>query len=92
MLINCLQIYDFAHYFETGKNKAISPVNVFDAGSVLDAYRYMQQGVHMGKILVKRPSHPSELQTSVTYSAVSFSDEDYWEANHRPYCRRERSE
>ncbi|KAH8889179.1 hypothetical protein GQ53DRAFT_870139 [Thozetella sp. PMI_491] len=38
--------------FQQGNIVAINPIKVFDAADNLDAFRYMQQGVHLGKIVV----------------------------------------
>jgi len=38
-----------------GNFKPISPITTFDAENVEDAFRYMQKGSHIGKIVVKFP-------------------------------------
>ncbi|OCK74548.1 putative polyketide synthase [Lepidopterella palustris CBS 459.81] len=40
---------------EQGHIHPIHPTTVFDAEKVQDAFRYMQKGVHMGRIVVKMP-------------------------------------
>ncbi|KAF1990145.1 hypothetical protein K402DRAFT_371161 [Aulographum hederae CBS 113979] len=39
-------------YFEEGHIQPIRPTKVFGANVISDAFRYMQQGIHMGKIVV----------------------------------------
>jgi hypothetical protein len=51
----------------------IRPVKVYEATEVVDAFRYMQQGVHMGKILVKMPEDPATLAFSPGLSPFSFN-------------------
>ncbi|KAL3496347.1 hypothetical protein BJX62DRAFT_251184 [Aspergillus germanicus] len=51
----------------------IRPVKVYEATEVVDAFRYMQQGVHMGKILVKMPEDPATLSFSPGLSPFSFN-------------------
>ncbi|KAL4735276.1 hypothetical protein BDV11DRAFT_173962 [Aspergillus similis] len=50
----------------------IRPVRVYEAADVVDAFRYMQQGIHMGKILVRMPEDPSSLSVSPGGSPFSF--------------------
>ncbi|KAJ0418662.1 hypothetical protein BJY00DRAFT_314811 [Aspergillus carlsbadensis] len=71
------QTYETMHtQFETlsAKNELvpIRPVKVYEATEVVDAFRYMQQGVHMGKILVKMPEDPATLAFSPGLSPFSF--------------------
>lgn len=51
----------------------IRPVKIYDAQNVLDAFRYMQQGVHMGKILIKMPKAPSTLASRTVKPPFSLS-------------------
>ena len=39
-----------------GNFKPISPITTFDAEHIEDAFRYMQQGSHIGKIVIKFPN------------------------------------
>ena len=41
--------------FKEGHIHPIHPTTVFEAKKVQDAFRYMQKGVHMGRIVVKMP-------------------------------------
>ncbi|KAB8279532.1 ketoacyl-synt-domain-containing protein [Aspergillus minisclerotigenes] len=44
-----------------GRIQPIRPTRLFDASQIVDAFRYMQKGVHLGKILINIPEAPSEL-------------------------------
>lgn len=48
-------------HYEHGSIKPISPVNVFEAAYVEDAFRYMQKGNHIGKIVVTLPECSDKL-------------------------------
>ncbi|KAL4931451.1 uncharacterized protein BDV17DRAFT_288988 [Aspergillus undulatus] len=50
----------------------IRPIRVYEASEVVDAFRYMQQGVHMGKILIKMPDNPATLAIAPGQSPFSF--------------------
>ncbi|KAJ5993473.1 kinase subdomain-containing protein [Penicillium sp. IBT 35674x] len=56
-----------------GKIKPIRPLKTFPANKVVDAFRYMQQGVHMGKIVIEIPDNVSEFELSNSAPAASFS-------------------
>lgn len=60
---------------EQGKIKPIQPVTKFGAAQIQDAFRYMQKGVHMGKILVEMPESLIDLSISVPTRGVRFSPE-----------------
>lgn len=60
---------------EEGKIKPIRPVKIFPANRAVDAFRYMQQGVHMGKILIEIPENVTELEISNSAPAASFSSQ-----------------
>lgn len=48
-------------YFGQGKIEPIKPMKVFDASQIVDAFKYMQKGQHIGKIVVTMPKNPQEL-------------------------------
>ncbi|EFQ96902.1 fatty acid synthase S-acetyltransferase [Nannizzia gypsea CBS 118893] len=48
-------------FYRQGKIKPIRPVTVFEASEVVDAFRHMQTGKHMGKILIKIPDSPTDI-------------------------------
>ena len=55
-----------------GHLKPIHPMTVFDATEVEDAFRYMQQGTHIGKIVVKLPRHEETLPWTPAAPMPSF--------------------
>lgn len=63
----------FMSWYNAGKSVPIRPVKIYDAAEVVDAFRYMQKGVHMGKILIKMPEDPAELSFPATLSPLSLS-------------------
>jgi hypothetical protein len=60
-------------WFEEGKIRPIQPVRKFAAADLRDAFRFMQQGTHMGKIIVEMPADPHELVDAGLAAEVSFS-------------------
>ena len=63
----------FIELCEEGKINPIRPLTRFSATKITDAFRYMQQGVHMGKILAEMPQDPGELARTKSEASVSFS-------------------
>ncbi|KAJ5953343.1 Fum1p [Penicillium verhagenii] len=66
----------FAHAMELceqRKIKPIRPVKSFPANRTTDAFRYMQQGVHMGKIVIDIPENIQDLDVSQSVPVTSFS-------------------
>ncbi|PHH62725.1 hypothetical protein CDD81_6713 [Ophiocordyceps australis] len=47
-------------YYQQGHIKPIRPINVYSAQTVVDAFRYMQSGRHIGKIIVTLPQDDQE--------------------------------
>ncbi|PYI03858.1 putative polyketide synthase [Aspergillus sclerotiicarbonarius CBS 121057] len=66
-------ITQLTSWYEEGKIGPIRPVTVFEACDVADAFRYMQQGTHMGKILVRMPHDSFQLPSSMIEKSASFS-------------------
>lgn len=59
-------------YFQEGKAGPINPVTVFDAANVVKAFRYMQSGQHMGKIIVKMPDLPLALPVARVHEMAAY--------------------
>ncbi|KAL9618288.1 MAG: hypothetical protein Q9160_006999 [Pyrenula sp. 1 TL-2023] len=55
-----------------GHLKPIHPVTVFDATEVGEAFRYMQQGTHIGKIVVRLPEREEVLSWTAATPKPSF--------------------
>ncbi|CRL24691.1 Beta-ketoacyl synthase [Penicillium camemberti] len=68
----------FLDWYRQGKIGPIHPVKVFDAIDIVGAFRYMQAGTHLGKILVRMPSSVESLAPPVVKSFPTFrSDAAY---------------
>lgn len=48
-------------YYLQGAIGPIKPMKIFDATRIVDAFKYMQKGQHIGKIVVTMPENPQEL-------------------------------
>ncbi|KAK6827594.1 hypothetical protein PG987_010935 [Apiospora arundinis] len=59
--------------FETGHAFPIHPTTTFEAEKVQDAFRYMQKGVHMGRIVVRMPEDPASLSLALPTPKPVFS-------------------
>ncbi|KAE8422418.1 putative polyketide synthase [Aspergillus pseudocaelatus] len=62
----------FILWYEEGKIKPIRPTTVFAASKVIEAFRFMQQGTHMGKILIRMPDDSGQLSQRPSEVEVSF--------------------
>ncbi|CAG8116949.1 unnamed protein product [Penicillium nalgiovense] len=68
----------FSDWYRQGKIGPIHPVKVFDAADIVSAFRYMQAGTHLGKIVVRMPSSVESLPLPVMKTFPSFrSDAAY---------------
>ncbi|EFE33181.1 uncharacterized protein ARB_07933 [Trichophyton benhamiae CBS 112371] len=56
-----------------GSLKPIQPIKVYDAADVSEAFRYMQQGTHMGKIVIRLPQDLSAIPLAGVKAPVEFS-------------------
>lgn len=72
LLTQCLE------YYREKAVEPIKPMKVFDATQIVDAFRYMQKGQHIGKIVVAMPEDPKELEvTAVEQELVLRPDASY---------------
>ncbi|KAJ5371780.1 Acyl transferase/acyl hydrolase/lysophospholipase [Penicillium concentricum] len=62
----------FSDWYIQGKIGPIKPLKVFDALDIVSAFRYMQAGTHLGKILVRMPSSVDTLPPPVVKTFPSF--------------------
>jgi Zn-dependent alcohol dehydrogenase len=60
-------------YYRQGHIQPIYPVTIFDAADVRDAFRFMQRGKHIGKIVIQMPSNPALLPVTLHLNPVRFS-------------------
>ncbi|KAE8155307.1 hypothetical protein BDV25DRAFT_135054 [Aspergillus avenaceus] len=59
-------------YFKERKATPIKPVHIFDAVDVVKAFRHMQTGQHMGKIVIRMPEDPSTLQVTRMHETATY--------------------
>ena len=71
LLENCIDLYN------QGLIQPIHPVTIFDAPHVEDAFRYMQNRQHIGKIVVTIPEDLNDLATEGHSDLVLRSDSSY---------------
>ncbi|CAG8369332.1 unnamed protein product [Penicillium salamii] len=62
----------FSDWYVRGSIGPIHPVKVFEAVDIVSAFRYMQAGTHMGKILVHLPTSSETLPLPVVKKFPSF--------------------
>ncbi|RAH68389.1 uncharacterized protein BO66DRAFT_455555 [Aspergillus aculeatinus CBS 121060] len=63
----------FKVWYVEGKIKPIHPIKVFEAAEVSSAFRYLQTGTHIGKILVRMPDSAQELPSTPSVLSYRFS-------------------
>lgn len=62
-----------------GSVKPIKPITLFEAKNIHEAFRFMQKGQHMGKIVIEFPEDPNSLPTALSQQKISFrSDVSYF--------------
>ena len=65
-------------FFRLGLIKPIQPTTLFEASQIEDAFRYMQKGQHIGKIVVRMPTPAHDLpSTSKIQDLVLRPDVSY---------------
>ncbi|KAL6903104.1 polyketide synthase [Trichoderma evansii] len=68
----------FNKYYKKGAIKPTSPMKRFEATDIIEAFRYMQKGQHIGKIVVSMPADASKLQVAAKPHTAKFkSDKTY---------------
>ncbi|KAJ5895501.1 hypothetical protein N7495_007192 [Penicillium taxi] len=66
-------VAQFSEWAQAGKIKPIRPVTVYNAAQISEALKFMQQGVHMGKIVIKMPASYSDLPATPSIKPFSLS-------------------
>lgn len=69
MLAQCMQ------YYENGGISPIRPIKTFPASQVMEAFREMQKGQHIGKIVVSMPEQPAELEITPTAQKLKLRED-----------------
>ncbi|KAF2144356.1 uncharacterized protein K452DRAFT_222743, partial [Aplosporella prunicola CBS 121167] len=62
-------------YYQKGAIRPIAPTKMFPASHVVEAFRYMQKGQHIGKLIVSMPEVAAELNLTPTAPDLSFRDD-----------------
>lgn len=62
-------------WYIEGKIHPIRPVTTFQAADILDAFRHMQSGEHIGKLLIQMPDDALLLPSTDAKEAIAFSSE-----------------
>ncbi len=69
LLKQCMQ------YYRQGAIQPIKPMTAFDATRIVDAFKYMQKGQHIGKIVVTMPENPQELEVTAVKQELKLRPE-----------------
>lgn len=64
-----------AEFLNRGLITPMTPMEVFPADKAEEAFRYMQSGSRMGKVVVAMPEDPSKLPATRTAPKVNFDSE-----------------
>ncbi|RAL08735.1 fatty acid synthase S-acetyltransferase [Aspergillus homomorphus CBS 101889] len=64
---------EFEGWFKEGIIGSIHPVKIFNAADVTSAFRYLQKGTHIGKIVVRMPSSSEKLPSTRSFAGCRFS-------------------
>ena len=62
-------------YYRQGFIQPIQPIKSFPASEVQDCFRYMQKGLHIGKIVCEMPDGPSKLKGQSHRSSIAFKED-----------------
>lgn len=62
-------------YYRQEAIRPIKPMTVFDSTQTLDAFRQMQKGQHIGKIVVTMPKNPDELEVTTIKQDLNLRGE-----------------
>ncbi|KAF7113795.1 hypothetical protein CNMCM5793_004850 [Aspergillus hiratsukae] len=59
-----------------GAIQPLKPVTIYDAANIAQAFRFMQSGTHIGKIVIQMPDDPSSLPASGLHERASLFTPD----------------
>ncbi len=68
---------DLVPRFESGELSPL-PITLFSADQTREAFRFMQQGKHIGKVVVDYRERPSEVRLGTTMTTEFHKDATYW--------------
>lgn len=63
----------FVDWYKGNKIRPIRPIKVFGASEVVEAFKYMQSGKHMGKIVIQMPKAGEQLSSESTQIPAKLS-------------------
>jgi FlaA1/EpsC-like NDP-sugar epimerase len=72
VLKSCRLLGVFEDWNREGKIAPIEPRRVFDAVDIVDAFRYMQTGTHIGKIVVRMPDSAAKWHCNTKHIQVDL--------------------
>jgi len=58
--------------YNEGIIRPVKPITYFDAENIQEAFRFMQKGQHIGKIVIRFPNDPDALPTAPVIDKLSF--------------------
>lgn len=64
-------------YLVSGRIQPIRPIHTYDAVDVKKAFRYMQSGQNMGKIVIRMPNDSSTLPTTKLHESTLYFTDGY---------------
>nr|ALQ32976.1 putative polyketide synthase [Fusarium sp. NRRL 25184] len=59
-------------FFRQGKLKSLRPITSFAASDAKKAFRYLQDGQHIGKVILKMPANSSQLEAKTVTQSIRF--------------------
>ena len=62
-------------YHRQGFIQPIKPMKLFEGTQIVDAFRYMQKGQHIGKIVVRVPEDPERLEVTAMKEKLALRPE-----------------
>ncbi|KAJ5748316.1 ketoacyl-synt-domain-containing protein [Penicillium nucicola] len=63
----------FVDWYKGNKIRPIRPIKVFEASEVIEAFKYMQSGRHMGKIVIQMPKDGAQFSSEPITIATNLS-------------------
>ena len=72
MLLTIRLLKQFNEFYARGELAPIGPVKVYDAHEAIEAFRYMQKGQHIGKVIVRIPESTRDLAVVPRKAAPLF--------------------
>ena len=62
-------------YYRQGEIEPIAPIKIFQATNIGDAFRYMQKGQHIGKIVIQMPENLQSIPVSQVKRTLALSSD-----------------